>query len=331
MKFIYDLASRSSLTLFTSLFLFLFLAQPGLAAPRPPYLLYSGLQGASGSTIGPDGALYVTEGMVGRISRVDPDSGAISTYASGLPPSIIPIGGVVDVEFIDNVAYALVTLVGTDLGGNSVVGIYRVDGPTTFTVIADIGQYSTQHPPATPYDLPTGLQYALESYRGTLLVTDGHHNRVLRVTLDGLISELGTFGNIVPTGLAVWGEHVYMAEAGPVPHHSQDGKVVSFTEKSHIRQVASGAPLLVDVEFGPNRKLFALAQGTYGGGGAGSPAIPGTGSLVEANANGRMQVIADQLNLPTSLEFIGNTAFVISLAGEIWKIDVSSPPFGRRH
>jgi hypothetical protein len=32
-------------------------------------LLVTGLQGASGSTIGPDGALYVTEGAIGRISR----------------------------------------------------------------------------------------------------------------------------------------------------------------------------------------------------------------------------------------------------------------------
>lgn len=48
-------------------------------------------------------------------------------------------------------------------------------------------------------------------------MTDGHHNRVLRVSLDGEITELITFDNIVPTGLAVWGNKVYMAEAGPSP------------------------------------------------------------------------------------------------------------------
>ena len=30
----------------------------------------------SGSTIGPDGALYVTDGPGGRVLRVDPDTGA---------------------------------------------------------------------------------------------------------------------------------------------------------------------------------------------------------------------------------------------------------------
>lgn len=40
----------------------------------------------------------------------------------------------------------------------------------------------------------------------------------------------------------------------------------------------------------------------------------------------------DGLNLPTSLEFIGNTADVITLAGEIWTIDgVSGPPYGVSH
>src|SRR5882724_10056064 len=56
-------------------------------------LLVTGLQGASGSTVGPDGALYVTEGAAGRISRVDPQTGELTTFASGLPPSIIGIGG----------------------------------------------------------------------------------------------------------------------------------------------------------------------------------------------------------------------------------------------
>ena len=35
----------------------------------------------SGSTIGPDGALYVTDGPAGRVLRVDPDTGAMTTFA----------------------------------------------------------------------------------------------------------------------------------------------------------------------------------------------------------------------------------------------------------
>ena len=202
------------------------------------------------------------------------------------------------------------------------MGIYRVDGPDSFTVIADIGAFALANPPSTPFDVPTGLQFALDTYRGGFLVTDGHHNRVLQVTLDGTITELIGFGNIVPTGLALSGNTVYMAEAGPVPHLPEDGKVVSFRTKVPVAsELASGASLLVDVEFGRGRRLYALSQGEFGGGPAGSPALPDTGALLSVNHDGTLTVLADRLNLPTSLEFIKDTAYVVTLTGEIWKID----------
>src|SRR5436189_2419282 len=206
-------------------------------------LLVTGLEGATGSTVGPDGALYVTEGAAGRISRVDPQTGEKTTFASGLPPSIISIGGAIiggaiDVAFIDNIAYALVTLVSPDVGGSDVDGIHRIDGPDSFTVVADIGEFNLANPPPTPFVVPTGLQYALQTYRGGFLVTDGHLNRVLRVTLDGEVTVSIAFDNIVPTVLEVRGNRVYVAKAGPVPHLPQDGKVVSFE---------SGSPTATDV------------------------------------------------------------------------------------
>jgi hypothetical protein len=310
---------------------------PSAASAAPPSgspsaaQLVAGLEGGSGSTIGPGGALYVTEGAAGRISRVDPKTGDIATFAEGLPTSIVGIGGAIDVAFIGGTAYVLVTLVGPDVGGDDIVGIYRVDGPDSFTVVADIGAFSLSNPPNTPFDVPTGLQYALDTYHGEFLVTDGHHNRVLRVTRDGKITELIAFDNIVPTGLDVHGNTVYMAEAGPLPHLPEDGKIVSFEPKSPTAtEVASGGRLLVDVEFGRGRTLYALAQGIWPPGNpAGSPALPNTGELLKVNDDGTFTVLVDGLNQPTSLEFIGNTAYVVTLTGEIWTIDnVSGPPYG---
>jgi hypothetical protein len=312
---------------------------PSAASAAPPCegptatRLVTGLEGASGSTIGPDGALYVTEGALGRISRVDPQTGEITTFASGLPTAIIGIGGAIDVAFIDNIAYALVTLVGPQFGTSDVVGIYRVDPPDSFTVVADIGAFNLDNPPTIDFEVtvPTGLQYALQTFRGGFLVTDGHLNRVLRVTLDGEVTVLIAFENIVPTGLAVKGNTVYMAEAGPVPHLPQNGKVVSFEPNSPTATVvASGAPLLVDVEFGRGRSLYALSQGIFPvGSPPATPALHYTGSLVKVNGDGTFTVITDSLDQPTSLEFIGNTAYVVTLTGEIWKIDgVSCPPYG---
>jgi hypothetical protein len=313
---------------------------PSVRSAPPPSgtpnatLLVTGLQGSIGSTVGPDGALYVTEGAVGRITRVDPQTGALTTFASGLPKTIpaVGIGGAIDVAFIGKTAYVLVTLVSPDVGGSDVDGIYRVDGPDSFTVVADIGDFNVKNPPTGfPFFVLTGVQYALQTYRGGFLVTDGHLNRVLRVTLDGEVTVLIAFDDIVPTGLAVSGNTIYMAEAGPVPHQPQDGKVVSFGPKStSATEVASGASLLVDVEFGRGRQLYALSQGPgVPGAAAGSPAQPNSGSLVEVNGDGTLTVILDDLNLPSSLEFIGTTAYVVTLTGEIWKIDgFAAPPFG---
>jgi hypothetical protein len=305
------------------------------APPAPPPTatqLLTGLAGGSGSTVGPGGALYVTESAAGRISRVDPKTGEITTFASGLPGSIIGIGGTTDVAFIGGTAYALVTVVGPDVGGSDVVGIYRIDGPDSFTVVADIGAFALSNPPGFPIDIPTGVQYALQTYRGGFLVTDGHHNRVYRVTRDGQVSQLIAFGNIVPTGLETRGNTVYMAEAGPVPHDPADGKVVAFKSKSpSATEVASGAPLLVDVEFGRGRDLYALSQGSFGGGPAGSPAAENTGSLVKVNGDGTFSTVVDRLDRPTSVEFIRNTAYVVTLTGEIWKVkNPSGPPHGAK-
>ncbi len=301
-------------------------------------LLVRGLEGGSGSTIGPGGALYVAEAHAGRISRVDPQSGRVTTFASGLPKRMpgFPFGGVIDVAFIGKTAYALVSLVGPDVGGKDAVGIYRVDGRTRFTVVADIGAFSLANPPTIPFEffVPTGVPYTLEPYHGGFLVTDGHLNRVLRVGLDGKVTEVIGFGNIVPTGLAVSGNQVYLAMAGPVPHSPQDGRVVSFRPRSpSVTQVTSGVRLIVDVEHGRGQVLYALSQGVFPVGEPdGSPALPNTGALVEVRRNGTLNVVVRGLNQPTSLEFLGDTAYVVTYGGEIWRIDgVSGPHFSASH
>ncbi len=166
------------------------------------------------------------------------------------------------------------------------------------------------------------------------LVTDGHHNRVYFVTLDGEVSEVIAFNNIVPTGLVVSQNKIYMAEAGPVPHLPKDGKIVVFRpNSSEATTIASGGPLLVGVELDPRNRLYGLAQGKFPEGGAeGDPALPNTGALMVANANGRPTALVRYLDQPTSFLFIGESAYVVGLAGDIWKIDnVSCPTNGPAH
>jgi hypothetical protein len=307
------------------------LASAATQTASSPSLVYGGLSSGSGSTIGPDGALYVTDPVAGRIVRIA--GGTANVYADCLPPQLaaVGLGGAMDVAFIGSTAYALVTIVDGQFGGTDTVGIYRVDSAHSCTPVADIGAYTRTHvPTAFPVFVQSGVQYAMEPYRGGFLVTDGHHNKVLRVGLDGSVSAFRTFDDIVPTGLARHGDTVYMAEAGPVPHLPQNGKIVSFDgPSSPVTEVASGGRLLVDVEEGRGRTLFALAQGMFTPGNPpGSPAEPNTGQLLRVD-DGGFDVVASGLNRPTSLEIVGNTAYVVTLGGQVWKVDgIAGPPYG---
>lgn len=297
---------------------------------------------ASGSTIGPDGALYVTNGATGEVWRIDPDTGDETVFAAGLPTRVVPVGGPMDVVFHGGTAYVLTTLAAPTFDDifsatEGVTELYRVEDDGSLTLVVDIGAWSAEHPPPTDIFIPTGVAYAIERFRGGFLVADGHHNRVLRVGRDGAINELVVVDNVVPTGLETQGRTIWMAEAGPTPHLPEDGRVVAFSPgDSTPTQVAVGAPLLVDVERGRGQTLFALSQGDWDGAMESEPALPETGRLVRVHRDGTLEPVRDGsgdevvLDRPTSMELVGNTAYVVQLDGSVVRIDdVASPPYRR--
>jgi hypothetical protein len=287
----------------------------------------------TGSTIGPDGALYVTNGNAGSVLRIDRRSGRVTPYFTGLPPAAFAtdIGGPVDIAFVGRTAYVLVTLVSGEIFGepfgdpNAKNGIYRLNRDGTFTLVADIGSWSADNPPETDIFIDTGVHYAMERYRGGFLVTDGHHNRVLWVGRNGSINEVATFGNVVPTGLEVVRGRVFLTQLGPIPHEPEDGKVLGL-RRSGPTEIASGARMVIDVERGPRGKLYALSQGQWDGVGEGTPALPNTGRLVIVKRDGTLTPVVDRrgrelvLDRPTSMEIVGNTAYVVSVVGNVYKI-----------
>jgi sugar lactone lactonase YvrE len=282
----------------------------------------------SGSTIGPDGALYVTDGQGGRVLRVDVHTGAVTTFADGLPLMNTPpgIGGAIDVAFVGRTAYVLVANVGPFFGApEEIAGIYRIGRDGRATPVADIGSWATANPPDTAFVLPGGVQYAMEPFRGGFVVTDGHHNRLIRVRRDGEVSELLALGNVVPTGLAAWGRVLFVGLAGPVPHRPEDGKVIAVVPRFPAAvEIASGAPLVVDVELGPHHRLYALSQGIWDlpddPALAGRPASPDTGSLTRVGRHGRLVPVVKGLDRPTSVAFTHRNAYVVTLTGKVLKI-----------
>jgi len=289
----------------------------------------------TGSTVGPEGALYVTDGVAGSVLRIDRRTGSVTTYADGLPPKPYPdmdIGGPVDVAFAGRTAYVLVTLVNFKIGDDQYGdpeaenGLYRVERDGSVTLVADLGQWSVDNPPEPAFFVDTGVHFSLQPYRGGFLVTDGHHNRVLWVGRDGAITEFATFGNVVPTGLETAFGVVLVSQLGPIPHDPEDGKVVAVRPGWEPFEVASGASMLIDVELGAGR-LYAVSQGEWDGVGEGSRAKPNTGRLLVVGRHGELTPVVDAngeelvLDRPTSIEFVGSTAYVVSVTGAVYRVD----------
>ena len=118
-------------------------------------------------------------------------------------------------------AYVLVTLAGPASAARSWPGSTASAATAPARRSPTSARGPSTHPPDTDFFVPIGVQYALEPYLGGFAVTDGHHNRVLRVGRDGSVDELVAFGNIVPTGLAALGPALFIGRAGPVPAPSR--------------------------------------------------------------------------------------------------------------
>jgi hypothetical protein len=81
------------------------------------------------------------------------------------------------------------------------------------------------------------------------------------------------------------------------------------------------------VEIGRGGALYALSQGFFTPGNPeGSPAEPDTGALVRVDKNGSFTTVIEGLDQPTSFEFVGDTAYVVGLPGEIWRIENVNRP-----
>jgi hypothetical protein len=146
------------------------------------------------------------------------------------------------------------------------------------------------------------------------------------------VSQLQAFGNVVPTGLAAWGRTLFVGLAGAVPHPPEEGKVLALAPRSAPVEIASGAPLVVDVELGFDCRLYALAQGIWDWPNvptnAGKPASPDSGSLSRVNRHGGLTPVVAPLDRPTSVALSRRNAYVVTLTGKVLKISgiLGRPP-----
>ncbi|MCW2810396.1 MAG: exported protein of unknown function, partial [Friedmanniella sp.] len=119
---------------------------------------------------------------------------------------------------------------------------------------------------------------------------------------------------------------VLMAEAGPDQHRPAHVKdVVQDLRRGTVTTFAYGAPLLDDLETAPRHRTYALSQGRWDypdrPENAGLPASPNTGSLTRVPRHGgQLQTVVSGLDRPTSMEFLGDSAYVVTLTGTVLRI-----------
>ena len=128
-------------------------------------------------------------------------------------------------------------------------------------------------------------------------------------------------------------ERSIVATAGPIPHLPSDSKIQAVGKNGELTVVGEWAStysgtagLIVDVKFGHRGRLYGLLQGHWDLDPTSLktrafPAAPNTGELVAVGHDGTFRTIVSGLNQPTSLDFIGHSAFVVTLTGTILRID----------
>lgn len=308
-----------------------------------------------GLAMGPDGMLYVAEsgnggttpitvdggegtiGRTGRISKIDPKTGARTTVVDGLPSHASSEGeavGPADVAFIGDTLYYVQTHAGAAYGfPDDPTGIYRVTSTGDVILVADLGKFNIDNPvdaitDGVQKDVEVGGNpYSMQTRASQFYVIDGNHNRMLRSTTGGAVSEVVEFpDHPVSTGIDITSDGtMYVSYLGVGPFLPEAGKVVRVNPSTGaITEIASGKAMLVDVEFGPGGQLYALQINDPQEAGAAFFA-PGTGKIFKVNADGTMSPVVTGLSFPTFMLFDGDTAYVsnmgITPVGSIVKIE----------
>jgi sugar lactone lactonase YvrE len=273
----------------------------------------SGLRGAAGATIGPDHSLYVAESAAGAVARVDLRTGRVASYATGLPRSGAASGGVVDVAFLGQVAYALL------LGGGGRGQVNRITSTRSTAWVADVGVITQAA--ATADGRWREPQPVLQASRGALLVSDGHHHRVLRVTRRGAVTEFRSRSDLVPTGLDASSTSVFVAEVGRGWKGATLGKVSTLgLAPGSGSGVAAGPSPLLDVEVGRCSTVYVLSEGERGWHPPDPVPAPPYGELLRANQDGTLTAVVGGFSAPIGLEIVDDAALVLTGRGDVWRV-----------
>lgn len=258
-----------------------------MASPTasPITFVASGLSNPRGFTWGPDGALYLAQAGIGGqhldvkvegftatsgpTSSVDMiANGCVTPVAEGIHSVLWQeagwIWGAMDVEFLDDQLYVLVSGSGESWGSPDFVsGIYRVEADGSLTLVNDISHWLPANPPefaAPDYAGIDGSEFDMEPAGDAFLVSVADSGQIIRAVPGGemtLFADLSV-GHLVPTGIAVDPDgNAYVGFETTPPYPNGASKVVKIAPDGTVSDVWTGLTAVTDVELGPDGTLYA--------------------------------------------------------------------------
>ncbi|MCC6792862.1 MAG: ScyD/ScyE family protein [Thermomicrobiales bacterium] len=325
---------RISLLLFA--FALLFASAPWVSAQeaspvadKSVEVIASGLTNPRGFDWAPDGTLHLALAGHGGDTRIPVIDGftvqiglssSVVTVADGCATPVVAglvstlweeagwIWGAMDVTFLNDELYVLISGAGPSwLSPSSFSGVYRINGDGTMTLIADITTWLPQNPPSfVPPDYNTdGSLFDLEVAGDTLLLSEAVGGQLLRVTLDGQITQVADLSDqhLVPTGIAVDAEgNAYVGFETTPPYADGSSKVVKVTPDGVVTDHWTGLTTVTDVVFGPDGALYAAEMST-GNPGAEPWFNPSSGRIVRQTGPDSLEPVVTGLPLPVGLGF----------------------------
>ena len=317
-----------------------------LAANSSPATL-DGLAAPRGLTASLDGSVLIAEGGGGRLLKWNPP-GPPEVISNDFP--YLSISGIQG-ESASGISAAL------QLNGDSylaIVGEARAKGhqelyhltppeqPIPVTGQDVLGFFHPQ-PITNPYDIALMPS-------GDVLVTDSGRNSLIRVTLDGDITDYAFFPDVdttdpqesaqaVPTG-AVWGSDgaLYVATLTGWPHPAGASIVYRVTDANsdgdalddgEVTPYATGLSAATDLVFEANGNLlvteFSTQMSELVSDLTLENAIRLSGRLVRRHTDGSTTVVAENLVGPTAVALVGDRIFVSEeFAGRVVEVGTVS-------